>query len=338
MKKLLTLFALALAFLAAPVSAAQVRIYVVFSEGARAELAAIGVSTSTKAAAYITYINAALVQAGNSNSVALAGINVLPFPTTGLTTSAQILSAAQQISYIGQERHLYDADVVSVVHNVSSATLGMAGALPATTPDNAVTVAIWPDIEAVAHEFGHLLGARHQKTDGVMNNDGANDSAHGGYLRLPEWAYIYNDVYAGGYVTHYWVEWYTYCARDIMAYSHVTDSVACNSGIPGHGSEPIEYVIPWYSAPGGSNVLRYRKLYTEKTKWPFDPSWPTVWTDGPVETYVWGPIGDTTVSNSIATMNGWFPIVAQFRAKNMYSYIAAIVVPATIFPIFMLNP
>lgn len=226
--------------------------------------------------------NSALGKSGLAHTVTHVG-TLTGFSQQGLK-GIPLLAMVRNSYAITKKRKDVNADVVIVITDDS--TGGRAASIPATSASDAFAITDWANGAEYGfqHEFGHMLGAKHQSSGGisiggVSTNDTTPGNAHGAYLRV-----------AGYYGTSYY--WGPYCGRDIMAYPNINGSQlgydVCNGG----GSE---VVVPWYSAPGG--------LYVSIS-------------NSSGATAPWGPIGDSTHDNATAIASN-FANVATFRNTDL---------------------
>lgn len=252
--------------------------------------------------------NSALGKSGLAHTVTHVG-TLSGFSQQGLD-GIPLLSMVRNSYAIAKKRKDVNADVVIVITDDS--TGGRAASIPATSPSNAFAITDWANSAEYGfqHEFGHMLGARHQSSGGiaiggVSTNDTTPGNAHGAHLRV-----------AGGYYgTSYY--WYPYCGRDIMAYPNINGNQLVYEVCNGGGSE---VVVPWYSAPGGLYVAIYR-------------------TAGPFEVVLspWGPIGDSTHDNATA-IAGNFANVATFRNTDLSAPYLAGILNSIIRTLLLMDP
>ncbi len=191
-------------------------------------------------AAEIARINQAFANSGIALWVENAGISggVLG---GGWADAEQARDNIKWDVYTSVAHDAYNADITMLLiyTSASPSKLGAAWSIPAvaTSPFAAVEMAGLSAYSYV-HEFGHVLGARHQSTGGDLGNDGLNTPyayGHGWYATL-------GAGFSGG----------PDCKHTIMAYKKtITGTNACVSTRELMFSSPTLQYCFWY---GGSCV------------------------------------------------------------------------------------
>lgn len=134
-------------------------------------------------------VNSALSNSAATFRVESAGTVSVP-KVTGNLASEILYQAQRDFSLLVAKDNLL-ADVVVVlfdsVYIGGAAERGSVVTTPAvaTTPFAAVQVVGMQSLYTYEHEFGHLVGAKHQSAGGVLANDtSSNNGGHGYYLRV----------------------------------------------------------------------------------------------------------------------------------------------------------
>jgi hypothetical protein len=186
----------------------QVRILVAFTPQAQQyESNFPGLSNS-----HIAALNAAFSQSGVGLTAASVGYYLFDQDFLRPGAKEAVTDASQSVGVLAAREALC-ADVVAIYHATSDgsavAAIGSSNASEAMFVIDVVSY----DNRTFQHEFGHLLGARHQRTGGLypLSDDPDPGNAHGHYIR--ERGNVL--VYPIGRPARY----RQFCALDIMAYT-----------------------------------------------------------------------------------------------------------------------
>lgn len=210
-----------------------IRILTVWTQEA---LVAISSNSATETALQISKLNIAFSNSGVRLNAVSAGVLIIPQKTLGVPYHYGLLTNIDVL----RSRDATRADVVIAIVNAvrfGGATIDTPNGIRTASSSFAALDVFYLELNVYQHEFGHLLGARHQDSGGIEQNDSSGGVFHGAYVRGKPFFGTDGKSYSGIFI-------HTIMAREPIA---GLGGVSCISQQVLYYSAPsvaVGYVIP----------------------------------------------------------------------------------------------